>query len=1071
MKKIFNYMLVAAAACALAACAVKEEQPLDYGDESITFFLDSEVKSVMENNYMAWQEGDQIGWFNSKNTQKGASTIDLSSTPYSFTIRSNVQIATNATFYFYAPYKEGDQTRTSAPLSIPAEQNGSVTNAMPLVALPVVYNQKVTANTDTNVGTVQFVALASVAQFKVFTTNADYSAEQVQSISFTSESDIAGDFTVDLTTVAESSIPAPAGLSGKSITATLATPATVGANKAAATVVNMSLAPGTLSGTVTVETTGATYELPLNDIPFNRGRIRPLNVDLASPNATRTPKGGSEGPACPYWHNFANGDWGIGPVFDWGGWEDGYYYEMLTNPATLDGASWSLTDAGYYEWAGTEGWRKGIQLGTGGMTVSSFKLSSSSFAGEITKVTLGYNSGITDGSSLTVSCKVGGSAFGTPVAHGDGDYEAVFTGSASGTVEITVSSSVKGAVYLYYVAVEYDPSSGGGGGGEEPSADVETLLTAHQWELKGVKEAGVSRTTAVGNKLTLSAGGEMAFDCTANSGQTYDHTWVGGMINPNDYGEVSDMSWSVAESAGKNYLTVTNGYLLVFAQEDLTGVYEITELTTNTLTVTITTYEELWTLLFEAVGGGTPDPDPDPEPDPGSGPACPYWHNFANGDWGIGPVKDWGGWEDGYYYEQLTHPATLDGASWDLTDAGYFEWAGTEGWRKGIQLGTGGMTVSSFKITSSSFAGDITKVTLGYNSGITDGSSLTVSCKVGGAAFGTPVAHGDGDYEAVFTGSASGTVEITVSSSVKGAVYLYYVAVEYDPGSGSGGGSEDPFDSMTPAEIRAAYSPVWQDEFEGSSVNTAGDNGWIFQTGGSGWGNNEIQYYVNQSVKIGGTTYNTAAVNDGTLKINAYKVSYQSRNYISARMYTKQSWKHGLVEMKAKLPITKGCWSAFWMLPKYGSSYVRDGSMDGGELDIVEYVPNDGANKIYFSAHSYYTTKEAKEAGDFVYYPGNVDFSGNYTLSSTTTAQNDWHTYSLLWTDKYVKAFVDDHLYYTAQNPYPGQHNLPYWGFDQEYYILLNLAIGGDWGGTPASTWPNPAVYEIDYVKVYQSGY
>ncbi len=160
---------------------------------------------------------------------------------------------------------------------------------------------------------------------------------------------------------------------------------------------------------------------------------------------------------CPYRHEFANGDFGIGPIFDWGGWEDGYYFDMLTNPDVLSGATWNITDTGYYEWAGTEGWRKGIQLGTGNMTVSNFALSSTSFPGVITSITLGYNSGITDGQSLVASCTVGNAVFGAPVAHGDGDYEAVFNGSASGDIVITLNSTTKGAVYLYYLYVEYDP--------------------------------------------------------------------------------------------------------------------------------------------------------------------------------------------------------------------------------------------------------------------------------------------------------------------------------------------------------------------------------------------------------------------------------------------------------------------------------------------------------------------------------------------------------------------------------------------------------------------------------------
>lgn len=227
-----------------------------------------------------------------------------------------------------------------------------------------------------------------------------------------------------------------------------------------------------------------------------------------------------------------------------------------------------------------------------------------------------------------------------------------------------------------------------------------------------------------------------------------------------------------------------------------------------------------------------------------------------------------------------------------------------------------------------------------------------------------------------------------------------------------------------------------------------------------------------------GKTYNTAEVSsDGTLKINAIKLTGVSNgqkpnkcDYVSARMNTKQSWKYGYIEMKAKLPVKKGCWSAFWMLPTYGSSYVRDSSKDGGELDIVEHVPTDATeqNKIYFSAHSYYTTKEAQDAGDYVEYthPTNGDHAGYYGVGTVSTPA-EWHTYSMLWTEEYVRAFIDGIEYYYAPNPYPGTVNLPYWGFNQEFYIKLNLAVGGDWGGTPASDF-GTQTFEIDYVRVYQ---
>ena len=270
------------------------------------------------------------------------------------------------------------------------------------------------------------------------------------------------------------------------------------------------------------------------------------------------------------------------------------------------------------------------------------------------------------------------------------------------------------------------------------------------------------------------------------------------------------------------------------------------------------------------------------------------------------------------------------------------------------------------------------------------------------------------------------------------------------------------------------YSLAWSDEFEAGESLSGNNGNWTFETGGSGWGNNELQYYCNNgTITLSGTTYNTASVSsEGTLKITAYKVAASNRTgnkeYISARMYTKQCWKYGYIEMRAKLPVTKGCWSAFWMLPQYGSADVRNSKKDGGELDIIEHVPNDDVNKIYFSAHSYYTTQAAQDAGDYVDYihpttGAHYSFHGSGTVSTPA----EWHTYSMLWTDEFVRAFIDGEQYYYAPNPYPGTVNLPYWGFNQEFNIKLNLAVGGDWGGTPASSF-SEETFEIDYIRVYQ---
>ena len=303
----------------------------------------------------------------------------------------------------------------------------------------------------------------------------------------------------------------------------------------------------------------------------------------------------------------------------------------------------------------------------------------------------------------------------------------------------------------------------------------------------------------------------------------------------------------------------------------------------------------------------------------------------------------------------------------------------------------------------------------------------------------------------------------------------------------------DPFESMTPAQIRAQADDylVWSDEFnEGESLTS----NWEFETGN--YGQDQLEYcvsapdgYIEIGKKKNKKKYYTAQISNGTsgadggsLKLRAYKVNYQGCSYISTRISTKKNqggaWKHGLIEMRAKLPIANGVWPAFWLLPRYGNPDVNAGN-DGGELDIMEYVPNSGETnakkRIYFSAHSKYATLEAGPdtgytdpvTGDFTPYSLPYQFANQSTIAS-------WHTYTLLWTDKFVKAYVDDNLYYNASNPNPGQHNLPYWGFDQEMYVKLNFALGG-WGGAPANPWPNPdsnssTVFEIDYVRVYQSG-
>lgn len=297
----------------------------------------------------------------------------------------------------------------------------------------------------------------------------------------------------------------------------------------------------------------------------------------------------------------------------------------------------------------------------------------------------------------------------------------------------------------------------------------------------------------------------------------------------------------------------------------------------------------------------------------------------------------------------------------------------------------------------------------------------------------------------------------SASSATPGSQVPYYPSKPSGQESGT-----LPTDGHAPS----GYALVWNDEFN-SQVNLYSN--WTFETGGHGWGNQEEQFYCSGGYYDATGQY-TASVSDGSLKITAYKLynaPYPGNNchYISTRMNTKDSWQYGYIEMRAKLPVKLGCWSAFWMLLKDGPSYVRDASQTGAEIDIMEHVPSDGVNSIYFSAHSYNATGEA---GRNTGYTDPVTHKLHpYCQSSTVSDATAWHCYGMEWTHEYIKGFIDGQMYFYAPNPTPNVVDMATWPFDQEFYLKLNLAVGGSWGGTPASDF-DAETYEIDWVRVYQ---
>ncbi|MBN1827006.1 MAG: family 16 glycosylhydrolase [Candidatus Eisenbacteria bacterium] len=252
----------------------------------------------------------------------------------------------------------------------------------------------------------------------------------------------------------------------------------------------------------------------------------------------------------------------------------------------------------------------------------------------------------------------------------------------------------------------------------------------------------------------------------------------------------------------------------------------------------------------------------------------------------------------------------------------------------------------------------------------------------------------------------------------------------------------------TPAA--AAFSLVWSDEFDGTSLNTAD---WTIDIGDGcpdlcGWGNNELQYYRAENVEVSG----------GNLILTARDQYYGGRYFTSGKVHTrdKRSFLYGRIEMRAKIPTGGGMWPAFWMMPQddaYG------GWAASGEIDIMESVnaTTSIGGTIHFGGS----------------YPDNTYSSGSYSPGGINFA-DEFHVYAVEWEPDEIRWYVDDALFSTKTSSQwysdgaPGDPNAP---FDQDFYIIMNAAVGGNMTGctsTSCVTADLPQQYLIDYVRVYQ---
>ena len=236
------------------------------------------------------------------------------------------------------------------------------------------------------------------------------------------------------------------------------------------------------------------------------------------------------------------------------------------------------------------------------------------------------------------------------------------------------------------------------------------------------------------------------------------------------------------------------------------------------------------------------------------------------------------------------------------------------------------------------------------------------------------------------------------------------------------------------------YKLVWSDEFNYTGIPDT--TKWTGEVGGHGWGNNELQYYTANRIE-------NARVGDGLLTIEARKENYEGMNYTSARLVTrgKGDWQYAKIEVRARLPKGVGTWPAIWML---GSTTPLNWP-DDGELDIMEHV---GYNHGFVHA-SVHTKK----------YNHIIGTQRTDTIRIDDVSEN-FHVYSAEWTADSVKVFVDGRQFFAFANEKSGYDA---WPFDNKLFLLLNIAVGGNWGGQKGideNIWPQKM--EVDYVRVYQ---
>ncbi|MGA0245482.1 MAG: family 16 glycosylhydrolase [Schleiferiaceae bacterium] len=236
----------------------------------------------------------------------------------------------------------------------------------------------------------------------------------------------------------------------------------------------------------------------------------------------------------------------------------------------------------------------------------------------------------------------------------------------------------------------------------------------------------------------------------------------------------------------------------------------------------------------------------------------------------------------------------------------------------------------------------------------------------------------------------------------------------------------------------SGYNLVWEEEFDGSTLDLTD---WNYETGASGWGNNESQYYRSGN--------KNAELDQGYLRITAKEETHLGAPYTSARLTTqgKESFQYGRIDIRAKVPYGQGVWPALWML---GDNFGSAGWPTCGEIDIMELIGGDGYNDrtVYGTAHWSNNGSHA-------------EYGGNKSLPLGEKYNDEFHVFSIVWNSSSIRWYVDNSLYHTM-------NTAALTAFQNKFFFILNIAVEGNWPGPVGPSTQFPQYMLVDYIRVFQ---